>query len=53
MSGFARYDNLLAKLGTYRTGKSCLYVKRLADVEVEVLETLIRESVAHVRQTHG
>jgi hypothetical protein len=53
MSGFTRYDALLRKLGKYKTGKSCLYIKRLDDVDLGVLETLIRESVAHVRKKHS
>jgi hypothetical protein len=45
MSGFKRYDDLLQKLGKHKTGKSCLYVKRLADLDMDVLEELISESV--------
>ena len=45
MAGFAQYDALLEKLGKYRTGKSCLYIKRLADVDLKVLEKLILFSV--------
>jgi hypothetical protein len=37
-----RRDELLAKLGKYKTGKSCLYVNKLADVDTEVLEALVR-----------
>lgn len=46
MPGFARYESLMAKLGRHKTGKSCLYIKRLADVDMAVLETLVRDSVA-------
>ncbi len=48
MSGFSRHDELLSKLGKHTTGKSCLYVKKLDDVDVEVLGELIERSVAHV-----
>jgi hypothetical protein len=48
MSGFSAYDALLAKLGKHKTGKSCLYIKRLADVEIDVLRELVKQSVAHV-----
>ena len=41
-----RRDALLAKLGKYKTGKSCLYVNKLADVDMEVLEDLIRNDWA-------
>ena len=37
-----RRDALLAKLGKYKTGKSCLYINKLADVDMEVLENLLR-----------
>jgi hypothetical protein len=44
MSGFKAYDELLAKLGKYKTGKSCLYINKLEDVDEGVLRELIRES---------
>ena len=44
--------DLLARLGRHRTGKVCLYLKRLADVDVKVLEALIAGSVAGVRRRH-
>ena len=50
MSGFEGHAALLAELGKFKTGKSCLYVKRLDDVDLKVLETLIRKSVASKRQ---
>jgi hypothetical protein len=50
MSGFKRYDELLTKLGKYKTGKACLYIKRLEDVDREVLEELIRQSVEYISQ---
>jgi hypothetical protein len=43
--GFERYQELMKKLGKYSTGKSCLYVKRLSDVNVDVLKELITESL--------
>ena len=49
MSGFARYDELMARLGKYKTGKSCLYIKRLSDVDMNVLEELVEASIAHVK----
>lgn len=45
MPGFARHDALLKRLGPHRTGKSCLYVKRLADLDPAALEDLVTESV--------
>ena len=42
----------LAKLGKHRMCKSCLYIKRLADVDAKVLEALIADSVAGVRRRY-
>ncbi len=51
--GFDRYDYkyaaLMKKPGKYKTGKSCLYFKRLEDVDQELLSRLIKESV---KETH-
>jgi len=51
MSGFEEYETLLAELGEYRTGKSCLYIKALDRVDQKVLKRLIRKSVAYMRKT--
>ncbi len=48
MSGFSKYPALMEKLGKHKIGKSCLYITRLANVDMAVLEELVRESVAHV-----
>ena len=48
MSGFDEYDELLKKLGKYKTGKACLYINKLADVEISVIKELIQKSVAHL-----
>lgn len=37
-----RRDKLLARLGKYKTGKSCLYINKLADIDIDVLEQLLR-----------
>ena len=50
---FGQYAGLMARLGKHRTGKSCLYLKRLADVDLGVLEELVTESVARVRAKYG
>ncbi len=46
MTGFSQYQDLLDKLGRHKTGKSCLYLKQLADVDLSILRKLIQESVA-------
>jgi hypothetical protein len=45
MPGVERFPGHLAKLGKHKTGKSCLYIKRLGDVDTKVLTTLIEDSV--------
>lgn len=52
MSGFDRYDELLGKLGKFKTGKSCLYLNRLDDIDVKILEKLISASVEHMRKNN-
>jgi uncharacterized protein YdhG (YjbR/CyaY superfamily) len=53
MSGFDDYDALLADLGKYRTGKACVYINKLEDVDLGVLRELVRQSAAHVAETHS
>lgn len=49
MAGVERQTELLAKLGKYKTGKSCLYIKRLSDVDLDVLREMIGVSVEQMR----
>lgn len=52
LPGFGRFDTLMGKLGKYKTGKSCLYIKRLSDVDEKVLEKLIDGSVKYMRKNY-
>lgn len=52
IAGFGRFESLMNKLGKYKTGKSCLYIKRLADVDEKVLERLIVDSVKYMRKNY-
>ncbi len=52
MPGFRIYDELMAKLGKYKTGKSCLYIKRLEDIDMKVLEKLAAASVKWMRKKY-
>jgi hypothetical protein len=52
VTGFSDADALLAKLGKHTTGKGCLYIKKLADVDHKVLEALVVKSVAARRSRH-
>lgn len=49
----AKREALLAKLGKYKIGKSCLYFKRLSDLDKTVLEQLIKNSVQEVKRRYG
>ena len=48
MAGFSQYDELLSKLGKFKTGKSCLYINKIEDVDLPTLKELIKHSVAYV-----
>jgi hypothetical protein len=51
-AGFEGQEPLLAKLGKHKAGKGCLYVKRLADIDLKMLESLVKGSVAKTRQRY-
>jgi len=53
MDGFEERLDLLARLGPHSTGKSCLYLKRLSDVDLAVLKALIAESARHMAGESG
>ena len=52
MPGFERFDPLMKKLGKFKAGGSCLYLKRLSDIDVKVLKELVAESVRHMKATY-
>lgn len=52
MCGFDDVGDLLAKLGRHKMGKSCLYIARLAEVDLKVLEALIETSVKQLRRKY-
>jgi len=45
MTGFPRHRSLMKQLGRHSTGRSCLYIRRLSDVDVPTLKRLVKESV--------
>jgi hypothetical protein len=49
---FEGRDALLAQLGTHRAGKVCVYIRRLADVDRKVLETLVARSIAETKRRY-
>lgn len=52
MPGFSEYGDLMSRLGKHKTGRSCLYLKKLSDVDGTVLEEIIRQSVAFMREKY-
>lgn len=52
MPGFKKFSALMDKLGKHKTGRSCLYIKRLDDVDQKVLSRLIKESVKEMRRIY-
>lgn len=52
MPGYDHMDEQLAELGKHRLGKSCLYINKLADVDLAVLEQIVADGVSTVRANH-
>ena len=53
MGGFNQFPNLMSQLGKYSTGKGCLYIKRLEDVDAKILQKLISQSVKAAKSSQG
>lgn len=53
MPGFDKYTALLAKLGKHKTSKGCLYINKLADVDMAVLEKLITQSYVEAKKEYS
>jgi len=53
IAGFDRYEALINKLGKHKTGKSCLYIKKLEDIDLDVLEELVKESYNLMTEKYG
>lgn len=52
LPGYMDMTDKLARLGKHKTGKSCLYINKLADVDMAVLEEIVRDGLAHVRKNY-
>jgi hypothetical protein len=52
LAGFPEQAELLQKLGKHKSGKGCLYIKKLDDVNINVLESLIRESIRFLKEKY-
>ena len=53
MPGYGAFDEVMERLGKHKTGKACLYINKLADVDMAVLEELVDKSVASMRERYG
>jgi hypothetical protein len=52
LGDFPSQQALMDRLGRYKTGKCCLYIKRLSDVDEQVLEELTAETFAYMRERY-
>jgi hypothetical protein len=52
MGGAPETDDLFKRLGNFTSGKSCVYVKNLADIDLDVMEKIIAKSVAYMKKTY-
>ncbi|HEU4522426.1 MAG TPA: DUF1801 domain-containing protein [Thermoanaerobaculia bacterium] len=52
-AGFDGYEALMKRLGKYKTGKSCLYIRKLEDVDTKALEELISASIRDVKRRYN
>ena len=53
MDGTARHAELLAKLGKHTTTGYCLYIKRLSDIDLPILEQIVKQSYAYIKSQDG
>jgi hypothetical protein len=51
-SGFERYEALMQRLGKHTTGKSCLYIKKIEDINLQTLRELVEQSVTHMIESN-
>lgn len=52
LPGYDEIGEQLARLGKHKTGKSCLYITKLADVDLAVLEEIVTDGVARMRERY-
>lgn len=52
LSGSDKHEKLLTKLGKHKSSKACLYIKKLADANLQVLEAIIQHSVDEVKRMY-
>ncbi|TXD32124.1 DUF1801 domain-containing protein [Lujinxingia vulgaris] len=52
MSGFEGVEDIMSRLGKHKTGKSCLYINKLADIDEAALRELIQRSLTYLKNTY-
>jgi hypothetical protein len=52
VSGFSKYTDLLEKLGKCKTGSSCLYIKKLSDIDKNILKEIIKDSFNYIKNKY-
>jgi hypothetical protein len=50
--GYENIPDLMTKLGKYKTGKSCLYVNKLSDIDIEVLEVILTKGFEYMKKNY-
>ena len=50
LAGYAQHGELMAKLGKHKTGKGCLYINKLADIDLKVLKDLVKRAVQYAKK---
>lgn len=53
MPGFKDFSDLLAKLGKHKVSVGCLYIKKLADIDMKILEEIIKKGFEQMKEMHG
>jgi hypothetical protein len=53
MDGTVRYSELLARLGKHSTSRVCVYIKRLSDIELHILEQILQQSYEYIKSQDG
>ncbi|MDX2245825.1 MAG: DUF1801 domain-containing protein [Bacteroidia bacterium] len=52
IAGFDRYEEIMSRLGKYKTGKSCLYISKLTDIDMDVLKELGQASLEYMAEKY-
>ena len=52
MPGYGMFDDEMARLGKFKTGRSCLYINKLTDIDLDLLEEIVGKSVSWMREKY-